>query len=535
MNNILFSALEPNARSAIENLNQIIPRPAGGLTEVIWMFWKTDKSGPLAVDPVMMRKRYPADRYTLTVLTQSRELLPWPCEDIRPLLNGFRIFEINDPNFAPSCRAIFPNNIEVEIDGRLFVSFENKHFVSDKMLAAFAEDTTIEYRRKDELAVVEVNHGIVHPLQISATGQTENCQYGGVTDANLNFVELSATARVAGRDFSSVIPMWYVGASPDTNVADIELIDEEVVFLGPFSKHYGHFILEGLARLWFFLDSNHLKYKAVYLSEPGPDRFNDLFAFFGLPPENLIRISKPTAFRKVIVPEQSMRIQDSYHQNYKETIDRIKSRVPPEKYKKVYFSKEMRFNNRGIGEKPIEQVFVQNGYQIFYPERLSMLETLSILKGCESFAASSGTNAHNAIFLNDNANSICLNRSPHVHYIQTMIDRMKTLDSYYVEANVSLLPADWSVGPFLFGPTRHLLAFFDYVGFKYNAQALYDSFPKYMVEFLRAWGRYYNDDERKTYIDPAESNVTLDDLIVNVVDTFSHMQPDMSEHIDGAA
>ncbi len=526
MNEIIYSNLDSVSKNMIDNLNRILPSPSGTQIEVVWLFFKTDNLTALTLDPEMVRERYPVDKYSLTILIPSSDIVMRACADIRQYLMGFTVYEINSPSFTEQNYAFSGPNMAIKLDERLFVFFENKHFISNKMRAMFAEDEQITYRINDNLSVISINNGIIHPLEISETGESENCQFGGVTDSDLHFIPLSATIRTYGRySHTAAGPRWYVGANPNVQLKEIEFCDEDVVFLGPLSKHYGHFILEGLARLWFYLDSNNSGYKAAYLSEPGMDRFNDVFTFFGIPPENIIRIIKPTAFRTVIVPEQSMRIQSSYHQNYKDTIDRIKQRIPPAGIKKVYFSKEMRHNNRGMGEKIIEDVFVKNGFTIVYPERLSMFDTIAVMKGCETFAASSGTNAHNAIFLNDSATVICLNRSPHLHYVQSMIDRMKNLNSIYVDANVSLLPVNWSVGPFLFGPTRYLISFFNYFKFEYDEQSLYDEFPKYLIEFLKYWGFYYNDDERKGYIEKHEQLVLIDDLISNVVDIFSHMKP----------
>jgi len=129
------------------------------------------------------------------------------------------------------------------------------------------------------------------------------------------------------------------------------------------------------------------------------------------------------------------------------------------------------------------------------------------------------------MFLNDNATVICLNRSPHLHYIQSMIDRMKSLNTIYVDGYVSILPANWSVGPFLFGPTRHLIAFLNYFRFNFNAQVLYDRFPKYLIDFFKAWGYYYNHSPRKLEIEPTERLIPLDDLVASIVEVFPTMQP----------
>ena len=520
-----LSTLPPGARHIVDNLSRVVPQePASDRQSVVWLCPYPDRTARLAEAAASLKQRFPADRFDLTVVLPAASLLPYAAAVVRSQLIGMRLLEVSDAVFVQQMCALTGGPFEVEVDGRLFVHQAQRWFLSVAMSALMAEESNVDYVHRGELQVEVVRRGVVHPLERSATGQAENRQYGGVTDEALNFVELSATERVNARRLNAATPPWYTGANPACRPDAVAYIDEDVVFLGPLSKHYGHFILEGIARLWYFLDADHLKrYKAVYIAEPGMDRFNDLFTFFGLPAERLIRIDRPTAFRTVVVPEQSMRLQDRCHPLYKATINRITLRIPPGPHRKVYFSKEMRGNYRGIGEKPMEDVFVRNGYELFYPERLSMFDTLSILKGCESFAASSGTNAHNAVFLNDGAQCISLNRSPHVHPVQTQIDRMKGLDAVYVEAHVSLLPADWSVGPFLFGPTRHVMAFFDHQGFAWERQALQAPFPHYLAEFMKIWGLFYNDPRRQAYLEPQEQTVAFIDLVASVVDTF--LQP----------
>jgi len=521
-----LSDLPALARHVVGNLSRVLPRPADdGRTPVVWLFTGTDVLARLQHDPAAVHRRYPADRFAVTAVLPAARLQPWAVADIRPYLGRCAVVEIGDEAFAGQMRALRGQDVEVAVDGRLFVQVEQRLFLADAVARLFDEEAGIDYRHPGDLAVQRVDGGIVHPLALSATGAVENRQYGGVTDGALNFVPLSATERVAGRRFDTPLHDWYVGADPACDPAMVDVVDEDVVFLGAFSRHYGHFLLEGIARLWFYLQPEHAHLKAVYIAEPGIDRFNDVFTLFGLPPQRLVKITRPTRFRSVTVPEQSMRLQDRCHPLYKATVDRIKLRVPAGPHRKVYFSKEMRFNHRGIGEKPMEDVFVANGFTLCYPERLSMVETIAILKGCEVFAASSGTNAHNAVWLPDGARCISLNRSPHVHYVQTMIDRLKQLDAVYVDAHVSILPASWSVGPFLFGPTQQLLDFFDYQGFAHSPAALQAQFGPHLLEFLHIWGLYYNDAQRRTHIDPSETRIPFDELVARVAATFRSPPP----------
>lgn len=182
-----------------------------------------------------------------------------------------------------------------------------------------------------------------------------------------------------------------------------------------------------------------------------------------------------------------------------------------------------------MGEPLIEDVFRRNGYKVIYPEKISMLRTLSILKGCDSFVASSGTNAHNAIFLKNQSTCICLNRSSHVHYVQTMIDRMNHLNAIYVDVFFSSIPSNWSAGPFLFMPTKYLLHFFRDQGFHFNERRLYKAFPLYLLDFLKTWGDYYRNPARSDQIEDEETRqkvLNFDDLIVHISDDLSHFKID---------
>ena len=361
---------------------------------------------------------------------------------------------------------------------------KQKLFCSDEMRSRYELECATTYQKTNSLEFETIARGIVHPLQLSETMRFEDNQFGGVTDSDLKFVDLSLTRRISPPNIPGEFPNWFKGANPNVNYSDIDYLDEEVVFLGALSKHYGHFILEGLARLWFYLDEINLKYRCVYISEDGEDRYNECFKLFGIEDHNISRITAPTRFRSVIVPEPSIRLHDYYHEKFKATIDGIKQAVEPAKYEKVYFSKAGIKNNRAIGEASIEAVFRENSFSVLAPEKLSMYETISVLKGCEVFAATSATNIHNAIFMNDGKRTICLNRSAHFHPIQTMIDEMRGLDNIYVDVFIVSSDANFGNAPCLLAPTRHLVDFFENYQLIYDKWWLYKKFPGHFLNYL---------------------------------------------------
>ena len=357
-------------------------------------------------------------------------------------------------------------------------------FVSDEMFSIFNRELSVDYEKKSDLKILSVPNGFIHPLELSETLEAENFEYGGVTDEALNFIDISLTKRVSpigmGLDFNQ----WYQGANPAINISGVPYVDETVIFLGAIPKHYGHFILEGLSRLWACLDSDRKKLRCVFISSDGPDLFNECFELFGIDKGLLNKITQPTQFREIIIPEPSIRLHDYFHIKYKETVDRIKEAVPAGDCKNVYFSKFKRKNSRAIGEPSIEDVFKKNGFKIFYPEQMTMIETISTLKGCDQFVATSGTNIHNSIFMNDRKKIICLNRSAHFHPIQIMIDRMRFFDAIYIDAFLSPEPQNFSAGPFILGPTIYAINFFESQHYRFNRSKLFVMGVIYWLMYL---------------------------------------------------
>lgn len=355
-------------------------------------------------------------------------------------------------------------------------------YCKKNMVYKYKMESKSKYERFDSLEIQCIENGIVHP--ISSTRDNFNKTQGGVTDVNLNLIQLSLTKRVSPKNFTLEFEDWYCGCSNNFQLEEADYVDEDVVFLGALSSHYGHFITEGLARLWFFLDSKNLHYKGVYISDSRNNKFIDCFRFFGIKDKNFLEITKPTRFRTVIIPEPSIRLHDFYHSKYKQTIDKIKENVVPAQYAKVFFSKAKSASGRGEGELPIQTVFEGNGFAICYPERMSMYETISVLKGCSEFAATSGTNIHNSIFMNDGKSLICLNRSGHFHPLQIMIDRMKNFQATYVDVFLFSTDSNFGDSPCFVSVTSHLRKFFNNRNFCYGSVRYFFMTPYYLVLFM---------------------------------------------------
>lgn len=360
-------------------------------------------------------------------------------------------------------------------------------FCSSKMMNYYKKEVKTNYFKIDPLKIEKVQNGIVHPIQSSNLNYINQKYdiYGGVTDNKLKIIELSLNKMISPNfNNKKTTHIWYKGPSPYCKVSDINFINEDVIFLGALHKHYGHFILEGLSRLWFCLRIRKQNYKFVYISTDGKDRFLDFFKIFGIEKSSLKKITKPTQFKSVTIPEPSIRLHDYCHLEYKKTIDKIKDNVKKSRIDKVYFSKENIKNNRAFNEKSIRKVFSKNGFEVFYPEQLNAYKMISILKGCKILAGTSATNMHNSIFMDDKKSFICLNRSAHFHPIQTMIEKMKSLKATYVDVFYFSSNKNFGDQPCLLTPTKYLLNFFVFFKFKFNSIKLYLSFISCFLKFF---------------------------------------------------
>lgn len=162
----------------------------------------------------------------------------------------------------------------------------------------------------------------------------------------------------------------------------IKFIDEQVVFLGFFRAHHGHFITEELARLWWALKNgaNHkFIYCRLYSAEFSAfERF--ILDMFEL--KNLTPITKPTQFAEIILPDDSFYSENGV-ESHRKTIDFITSKVTPIKNEAIYLSRRRfrKANDLEWGEEYFEEIYAQKGYKIIYPEMLSPKEQLALWGG----------------------------------------------------------------------------------------------------------------------------------------------------------
>jgi hypothetical protein len=268
--------------------------------------------------------------------------------------------------------------------------------------------------------------------------------------------------------------------------------DEEVVFGGRIVEHFGHFMFESLGRLWAMLDPAYADKKIVFVSSNKwivkpecIERTVSVVRMMGIAPDKieiLDNVHNSFRFRKIYVPEPAKAhgFGDSFNVRFKDIFDRVRENLP-DTYKgvdKVFYSRDFTKSGTGsiIGEKKIVDVFRRNGFKVFYPDDMTMLEQMSLMKHCKVLAGFGGSSFHQSVFMPDGSGLLYLSRYTDLYTgsmaIQcNVMDYFKGMRSTYIEANANIGNLKCSE-PCLAAPTRGLLQWLDDNGFKYRPAEL---------------------------------------------------------------
>lgn len=183
------------------------------------------------------------------------------------------------------------------------------------------------------------------------------------------------------------------------------VIEDEVVYLGWYIDHFGHFLLESTARMWF-LDQIDPATKVVFHIERPfePDRVEArLLESFGIPPDRLLLLDTPARLRRVIVPEPLYEMSHRAHERMAEPhrgVARTIASTFGEFEQPVYLSRRLLSPHyrQLIGETMLEDILRENGFLIVHPETMSMADQIRIVNSHRDVFTDAGTACYLSLF-----------------------------------------------------------------------------------------------------------------------------------------
>lgn len=242
------------------------------------------------------------------------------------------------------------------------------------------------------------------------------------------------------------IDTWTSSSPSRLNKRDPKItIERDCIYMGQYITHYGHFLLETLARFWAL---KHVDQDTTLVFHPflrrkpiPPKRWTPIkisIESFGFKPKNVLFVKQPTCFQRLLVPTPALEYSvgaDPEQSKVFSTIGeyceiltdkpRLFSRSAALPYpKKIYLSRKYLHGKRLIeNEAEVEGLFQSKGFTILYPEKTPFDTQVRYYRKAEVIAGFSGSATHNSLFASSGTEIITLgtSRDPHAPSINQQI------------------------------------------------------------------------------------------------------------------
>lgn len=312
--------------------------------------------------------------------------------------------------------------------------------------------------------IYRYKHGCILPSRHSQGDKLAVYSFdGGVTDSEGRFVELSMLHEKP----------CDVGGAYKTEMKESS---STVIYIGYLFNAWGHCLTDNMKKLWFLrteearrLLSNGARIAFVTLyNKPLPKHQAELWRLAGFDCSDWLLVNEATRFEEVIIPENSFVTYPDesriYDERFKEIIRTIKSNAIKEADKstettrKIYFTRTKLKGHKDFNERQIERLFQRLGYEIIPPERLSVVEQISLWANAAEIATTEGSIAHSSMFMRSDGKLTILRKADYVNGYQQAAERLSGVKATYINANHSTrTPKDmpWA-GPFFLCITQEL-------------------------------------------------------------------------------
>ena len=236
--------------------------------------------------------------------------------------------------------------------------------------------------------------------------------------------------------------------------------DNEVVYMGPFMHHWGHFLVDCLTRAWWLtnkLRDDLSNAKIIYLNIANKDIdgvYLELLELLGVQENRIIRVTKPTKFRKVHLPDEAYIVGGYWTSDFKRIFTKITQeafrRYEGEKYEKVFFSRgkwKLGRQKGEYGENEIRVTFENNGFKVIYPEQLSVIEQIAIIYSANEIVCPMGTVAHAVALFGNNLKKLIISNKFYLHVPHQMyLNELLNAEIIYIDDYYSKTPGIYWVG-----------------------------------------------------------------------------------------
>lgn len=182
------------------------------------------------------------------------------------------------------------------------------------------------------------------------------------------------------------------------------------LFLGSMHDHFGHFLVEGLSRLWIlkYYSEEEISSLNILIYEPGliPPA-TKILEYLGIKKSQIQFLTEPCTVESLIAPGIAYRThfwaRDVMNFVYdKIALAAIKER-PTDFPKKIFLSRNNVPSRKLVSEVALESVYRDAGYWVIRPEDLPIGDQIRIAANADSIAGCTGSNMYLTMFQKNNA------------------------------------------------------------------------------------------------------------------------------------
>lgn len=247
--------------------------------------------------------------------------------------------------------------------------------------------------------------------------------------------------------------------------ANAEYRNEKVVYCGFLINHWGHFLLEGISRLWYYFENDLTIDKYIFFLEENEQReisgnYKELLQLLNIW-DKLEFINRPTTFRYMVVPEPSYRCGRYYSAQFlrifEEAVKHVRSDPTWKKPEKIFLSRSKFSKGKSyeFGLEALDDFYKKNGYTIIFPETISLSQLIYYIQHTTVVASTSGTLPHHMLFAKRGHKLVILERCVINNDFQVDVNKMMNLDVTYIDAHLPIYSVQVG-GPFIMGYTEWL-------------------------------------------------------------------------------
>ena len=377
-----------------------------------------------------------------------------------------------------------------------------------------------DFPKKANLDITIYSNATILPLKSQPELLFGN---GGVVDENGNYLEESG---IPGRVFDT-----YDFIKPIYKKL-------KVVYCGYLVPHWGHFLVEAVARLWYYLRNDSSIDKYVFFIEENRERavsgnYRKFLELFGVW-DKLEIINVPTKYKEVIVPERSFKMGQFWSDEFKKTFDAVAEAAISKQSnsavsEKVFLSRSRlkQFSYKEFNMDMLDEFFGKNGYKVVFPEQESLSDLITMVRNADTVATLSGSIQHNLLFAEDGLKQIVLEKTVVTVDFVRDITRFKNFDTTYIDANICVYPVNIGFGPFIMRYSGMLQKFAEAHGYL-PADPIFESskrMKKILCMYFKAYSNAY---QKKWYMEEWEAKDFALAIREAVNDGFSYYEPYLS-------